>query len=313
MRSLEPPRRTSASRPSRSSLTVAGTFCASVALAVSFIRTPTMLRCAMRERWRATCSDDARRYLANGMSTRQPVGSAELPRPPALAQVAADDLEIPEQLSGRRLRSRLLFGAGLVLVVIAIVTLLPGLDGLRTRLSHAQPGWLLLGVGLKVLSGLGYVAVFRMVFCRRMTWRVSFQIGMSELGANALFPTGGAGGLALGAWALRRGGMPASEIARRTVAFFLLSSLPNVLGVIVLGIGLGLGVFGGEHSLLLTAVPAALAAAAIGGVLVGGRLAGRQGSRAGGPSGAEPSRHARALRSGLTALGEGVEEALVLL
>jgi hypothetical protein len=54
------------------------------------------------------------------MSTWQPVGSAERPRPPALAQVAADDLEIPEQLSGRRLRSRLLLGAGLVLVVIAI-------------------------------------------------------------------------------------------------------------------------------------------------------------------------------------------------
>ena len=97
---------------------------------------------------------------------------------------------------------------GLLLAVVAVVTLLPGLEGLRSRLSHASPVWLLLGVGLKVLSGLGYVAVFRMVFCRRMSWRVSYQIGMSELGANALFPTGGAGGLALGAWALKRGGMP---------------------------------------------------------------------------------------------------------
>ena len=67
---------------------------------------------------------------------------------------------------------------------------------------------------LKVLSGQGYVAVFRMVFCRRMSWRVSYQIGMSEMGANALLPTGGAGGLALGAWALKRGGMPTAVIAR---------------------------------------------------------------------------------------------------
>ncbi len=60
-------------------------------------------------------------------------------------------------------------------------------------LSHAKPVWLVLGAGLKLLSGLGYVAVFRIIFCRRMSWRVSYQVGMSELGANALFPTGGAG------------------------------------------------------------------------------------------------------------------------
>jgi len=79
------------------------------------------------------------------MSTWQPVGSAERPRPPALAQIAVDDLEIPEGLSRRKLRTRLLFLAGLVLAVVAIVTLLPGLEGLRTRLAQAKPVWLLLG------------------------------------------------------------------------------------------------------------------------------------------------------------------------
>jgi uncharacterized protein (TIRG00374 family) len=247
------------------------------------------------------------------MSTRQPVGSVELPRPPALAQVAVDDLEIPEQLSGRRLRSRLLFGAGLILVVIAIVALLPGLDGLRTRLSHAQPGWLLLGVGLKVLSGLGYVAVFRMVFCRRMTWRVSFQIGMSELGANALFPTGGAGGLALGAWALKRGGMPASEIARRTVAFFLLTSVPNVVGVVIVGLGLATGVLDGEANLALTLLPAVIAALSIVGALLVGRTAGSLHLRQQRSEEGESSRRSRALLKTLVAIADGVNEAVTLL
>ena len=100
--------------------------------------------------------------------------------------VAQSNLEVPEELSGRSLRKRLLLALGIVLVVVAVVTLLPGLGALRTRLSHAKPAWLLLGVVLKVFSGLGYVAVFRMVFCRRMTWRVSYQIGMSELGANEI-------------------------------------------------------------------------------------------------------------------------------
>src|SRR5256885_13749715 len=109
--------------------------------------------------------------------------------------------------------------------------------GLRIRLSHATPGWLILGVGLKVLSGLGYIAVFRMIFCRRMSWRVSYQIGMSELGANALFPTGGAGGLALGAWALKRGGGGRGAIARRAPALFLLTSVPHLPPAVLIGRG----------------------------------------------------------------------------
>ncbi len=228
-------------------------------------------------------------------------------------QVARSDLEVPEELSRRRLRTRLLLLTGLVLAVVAVVTLLPGLEGLRTRLSQAKPGWLLLGVGLKVLSGLGYVAVFRMVFCRRMTWRVSYQIGMSELGANALFPTGGAGGLALGAWALKRGGMPGKEIARRTVAFFLLTSVANVVGVIVVGIGLAVRVFPGETNIALTAVPAAIAALSILGALLAGRAAPRLHRRLERSEQGEPSRRSLAALKTLVAVADGVNEAVALL
>jgi uncharacterized protein (TIRG00374 family) len=228
-------------------------------------------------------------------------------------RVLASDLAIPEGLSRRGLRSRLLFAVGLLLAVVAIVTLLPGLGQLRSQFSRAQPVWLLLGVGLKVLSGLGYVAVFRMVFCRRMSWRVSYYIGMSELGANALFPTGGAGGLALGAWALRRGGMPGKEIARRTVAFFLLTSVPNVVGVIVVGLGLACGVFPGEANLALTLIPALAAAMAIVGALLAGRLAARLRLRMERGGVRDRSRKARAALSGLDALAEGVDEAVALL
>jgi uncharacterized protein (TIRG00374 family) len=228
-------------------------------------------------------------------------------------RVAAGDLEVPEELSRRKLRSRLLFACGLVLAVVAIVTLLPGLGALRTRLEHARPEWLLLGVGLKVLSGLGYVVVFRMVFCRRMSWRVSYQIGMSELGANALFPTGGAGGLALGAWALKRGGMRTDEIARRSAAFFLLTSVPNVIGVIVVGIGLATGVFAGSENLALTALPAAIAAAAVIGALLAGRTAARLHRRLERSQRGEPSRFTTVVLKTLVAVADGVNEAVALL
>jgi uncharacterized protein (TIRG00374 family) len=243
----------------------------------------------------------------------EPVGSAERPRPPALAQVAVDDLEIPVELSRRKLRTRLLFLAGLVLAVVAIVTLLPGLEGLRTRLAQAKPAWLLLGMGLKVLSGLGYVAIFRMVFCRRMSWRVSYQIGMSELGANALFPSGGAGGLALGAWALKRGRMPASEIARRTAAFFLLTSVANVVGVIVVGIGLAVRVFPGETNLALTLLPAAIATIALVAALRAGRTSARLHLRLERSEAGPSSRRSRLAAKTLVAIADGVNEAVALL
>jgi len=228
-------------------------------------------------------------------------------------QVAPEDLEGPEGLSRRGLRRRLLVVLGVVLTVVAIVTLAPGLGALRTRLSHANPAWLAAGVVLKVFSGLGYVAVFRMVFCRRMSWRVSYQIGMSELGANALFPTGGAGGLALGAWALKRGGMPGAEIARRSVAFFLLTSVANVVGVVVIGLGLATQILPGETDLWLTALPAAVAALAVIGALLAGRTSVRLHRRLEQSEAGESSRRARAALKTLVAVADGVNEAVVLL
>ncbi len=229
------------------------------------------------------------------------------------ASVRPDDLQVPAELSRRKVRKQLLFLTGVVLVVVAVVTLLPGLEGLRARLSHANPVWLALGAGLKVLSGLGYVAIFRMVFCRRMSWRVSYQIGMSELGANALLPTGGAGGLALGAWALKRGGMPTAEIARRTAAFFMLTSVANVAGVVLIGVGLAVRVLPGETSLALTLLPAVIAAAAIVGSLLAGRSSAGLHRRLDRIEANESSRRSTLVLKTLVAVADGVNEAVALL
>ena len=223
-------------------------------------------------------------------------------------EVSREELAGPAGLDRRHIRSRLLVIASIVLGVVLIITLVPGLSSLRTRLAHASPAWLAVGVVLKYLSGLSYVAVFRAVFCRRMSWRVSYQIGMSELAANALLPTGGAGGLALGVWALRRSGVPGPYIARRTVAFFLLTSLPNVLGLALIGVALALGVVPGRVSLLLSLGPAIVAVAAIAVTLGAGRLADRARRHA-------EREHGSAARrvKVFGALGDGVSESLTLL
>ena len=105
---------------------------------------------------------------------------------------------------------------------------------MRDALEHAA-GWLALGVAFEICSCVSYVLMFRPVFCRSMPWRTSWEIGWSELAMGSIVPASGAGGLALGAWILHAGGMPAERIARRSVAFFLIKSSVNFVAVAVIG------------------------------------------------------------------------------
>src|SRR3954454_23177671 len=210
---------------------------------------------------------------------------------------------LPEEFSTSRLKRSLLVLAGIVLVVVAAIVLLPGLGSLRDRFAGAQPGWLVLAAALQLGACASYVLVFRAVFCRRMSWRTSTEIGLSELAANSVFSIGGAGGLALGAWILRRGGLETAFIARRTVAFFLLTSLANV-GFLILGsLALASGLLNGSPGLLLGLIPAVAAVVAIAAALGARRLAGALARR---------SMRAR-LAAGASALGDGLDEAVRLL
>jgi uncharacterized membrane protein YbhN (UPF0104 family) len=210
---------------------------------------------------------------------------------------------LPDEFSASRLRRSLVLLAAVVLAVVAALVLVPGLSSLREKFMGAEPGWLALAAVLQLGSCACYVLVFRGVFCRRMSWRTSTEIGLSELAANSVFSIGGAGGLALGAWILRRGGLPAGFIARRTVAFFLLTSLANVTFLGLGGVALATGLLSGSPGLLLGIVPAVAAALAIALALGARRLAGAFARR---------SMRAR-LAAGATALGDGLDEAVRLL
>ena len=109
----------------------------------------------------------------------------------------------------------------------------------ETAWPAPSPGWLVLATLLEGLSFASYVVMFGPIFCTGLGWRRSWQIGGSELAMGSLVPASGAGGLALGAWVLHRGGMPGERIARRSVAFFLIKSGVNFLAVAVLGDGDG--------------------------------------------------------------------------
>jgi uncharacterized membrane protein YbhN (UPF0104 family) len=226
---------------------------------------------------------------------------------PRVVSLVADPEPLSSDVSPHRLRRALLRLGGLVAIVVVVITLAPGLGELRRRFADAQPGWIVIGCVFEVLSVLSYVPAFRSVFCRRMSWGTSYKIGVAEEGAGALFPLGGAGSLALGVWALRRGGMPVDEIARKTVAFFLLTSAPSVVMLFLLGVGLALGILPGGGGPLLSVLPAAVAAAAIAGTLAVRRLARRAEARI--RRQGERSKWFR-LAPALLALSDGVEEAI---
>ncbi len=185
--------------------------------------------------------------------------AAPTPAPTAAPTAAGMPEQMPREFSTRRLVIRLIVLAVFVGLVAAAIGSLPGLGTLRHRFADAD-GWLLALIALmKLGSCLSNVVAFRDVFCPTMGWGFSYDLAMAEQGTNVLVPTGGAGGLALGAWALRQGNMPTAQIARRSVAFFVLTSIPNFAFAAVLGPLLLAGLFTSQAPAIPTIVFTVLA------------------------------------------------------
>jgi uncharacterized membrane protein YbhN (UPF0104 family) len=219
----------------------------------------------------------------------------------------AGPVQLPREFGTRRLLRQTAVVVAILGVVALVVVLAPGLGEVRDKLEGAKPGWVALAVGFEALSGLSYVLMFRPIFCRHMPWRTSLEISWSELAVGSIVPASGAGGLALGAWILHEGGMPADRIARRSVAFFLIKSSVNFVAVAVLGTILALGLVGPDLALWKTALPAVFAVLIIGAVAAIPRLG------PGGPPEPEAGRVRRAVATVRRTLVDGIAEAGLLL
>jgi uncharacterized protein (TIRG00374 family) len=159
-------------------------------------------------------------------------------------------------------RNMVALAAFLLAALAALYFLLPqiaGLDDTWNRIGDGRPEWT--AAALLFTAGMfgGYVAMFRGVFLRagsRIGWAASYQITMAGLAASRLFAAGGAGGLVLTAWALRRSGMRKRTVADKTISFLVLTYLPYAVAVVVCGFGLHWGLFSGADPFTLTFVPA---------------------------------------------------------
>src|SRR3954468_8540403 len=166
----------------------------------------------------------------------------------------------PLQLPSTRQIARRLGVAGLALAGLAVVfTQLPGLEDIGHQLAGANGGWITAALVLELLSTASFAIPFPGVYDRRPGPRTSTSLSLAVQGMNIVLPSGGAGGLAIGAVLLDRAGVPRSFAASRTVALFLVTSLVSFVAVVIAGFGVATGLLAGEAKLALTLLPAALA------------------------------------------------------
>jgi uncharacterized membrane protein YbhN (UPF0104 family) len=160
--------------------------------------------------------------------------------------------EEPEQVEAtssaardaHRLRNGLVWTAVLALLLLGIGLAVPDLRGVIKRATNANLLWIALGVAFEVVSCLGYVAVVRLVLHRGPPKEVR-QLAWAEMAFGAVVPVGGAGGLAVGAWAMRTWGASWTRIANRSAVIFLLTSAVNCVVLVFAGLGVAVGI--GHH------------------------------------------------------------------
>ena len=156
-----------------------------------------------------------------------------------------------------------------IVLVAAIYIFVPQLAGIEDaiqRIGEANRYWIGAALLATVLAFGSYVALFRGVVGEddlRLRWSESYQITMAGLAASRLFSAGGAGGIILTYWALRKAGMSRSESGRRMVAFLVVLYAVYLLAVIVFGVLLRTGVLPGRAPFTITVIAPAIAGGVI--------------------------------------------------
>jgi uncharacterized membrane protein YbhN (UPF0104 family) len=194
---------------------------------------------------------------------------------------------------------------GYLVVAYLVLRLIPTLNQALTSLKHVSWKWVAGAVALEVLSETGFVVSWRrivdpdkMLERDGRGWRMDQRVAWAQLGGGLVVPGGSLGGMGVGGWILHRFGMPTNVIAERQFNLSFLNTGVDAIALIVFGLGLAAGIFGGEHRLLLTLLPAAIAACGIAAALLIAPRAGRYASRLG-------AKHAKVART-LTTLADAV-------
>lgn len=168
---------------------------------------------------------------------------------------------------------------------VALYVGLPELAGLKDswgRLSSGHPVWLCAALVFEIASYAAYVFAFHGLFARsgsRIGWSESYDISLAGVAATRVFAAGGAGGIALTAWALRRSGSSRSRVACDITTFYVALYAVFMAALLLTGVGLRAGILRGPAPFGLTVVPAIFGALVIIAALLAAKLPNDLGER----------------------------------
>lgn len=214
-------------------------------------------------------------------------------------------------------RSAVLVAVATALGVAALLYgVLPRVAGVREawqRFDEADSAWLAGAVVFELASFTGYVVLLRAMLGEGVFgWRASVLITLAGVAATRLLATGGAGGIALTAWVLRRAGRSGREATAGVTGFLVALYAFFMAALVIVGVGLWSGALTGAAPVGLTLVPGIIGAAVIVGALGLALVDPGDGRPIDGRSHGWPHRAATRLRVAGGVLGSGVRQALEL-
>jgi uncharacterized membrane protein YbhN (UPF0104 family) len=212
----------------------------------------------------------------------------------------------PLRVVDRHLRRWSLWGAALAVFVAAVFLALPALAGVPARLVDGCGDWIAAAGVLELLSAVGFVVLFKLVFAAPISWRRSIPAALRALGATTVVPGGGLIGPTMGAWSTSKEKPSLSRLTRATTTFVILTNAPGAIVLAAVGTLLWLGLPDGPHQGTLTILPALLAV----GLLLGTWLAGRSASRR--PPSSRRGLASHALTKPVSAMSDGISDARAL-
>ena len=155
------------------------------------------------------------------------------------------------------------------IAAIAVAFLvIPPLARAPGRLIAGCATWIVLAAGLELLSLVGFIVVFKLVFHERTSWRRTLGPGLRALGATTVLPAGGLVGPAIGARTGSTQGGPPTGLMRASIAFALLTNVPGLTVLGGLSVILWLGWLPGPHDADITLPAAGLAFGALAAALL---------------------------------------------
>jgi uncharacterized membrane protein YbhN (UPF0104 family) len=141
------------------------------------------------------------------------------------------------------------------------------------RVVEGCATWIVTATGLELLSALGFVIFFKLVFAAPLSWRRTTPAALRALGASTVLPAGGLVGPTVGAWSTSTEKPSLSQLARSTIIFVALTNAPGAVVLAGFGTLLWLGLPSGPHTAALTILPALIAVGLLGSTWFAGRTA----------------------------------------